>query len=378
MTLSKDLLRRSWRAWSDSDMHRAGPLWLQWVWTGLFAMGVALVFTVLAFAGAEDARVWTNPTAWRRTYGTNLLISAVVAAGIHLSFDVMTGLIGQARWRAWPSRRRAWVATAIAMGGTLWSWPLGVWLAGYRLTWFDSGGSPTNVSMSWLVVLVLVSGLHWLYLENRRRIEVAERRATEARLKLLQGQIEPHFLFNTLANVLSLLEADPPRARGMLEAFVDYLRSSFGGLRAEQHTLADEQRLLEAYLRVLGLRMEERLRWRIDIPAELATLPLPPLLLQPLVENAIHHGLEPQVDGGEVLVQAERQGDELVLSVLDDGLGLCEHTQTRQPGQRSALQNVRERLQQAWGDAAPLHLLPRDPSGGRAELRLPLPASLQH
>jgi hypothetical protein len=185
MALSKDLLQRSWRAWTGNGMERAGPVWLQWLWSLLFAMGVALVFTVLALATSEDSGLWTSPTAWRRTYGLNLLVSAVVAAGIHLSFDVMTGLIGAARWRAWPDRRRAWVATAIAMGGTAWSWPLGVWLAGYRLTWFDGGGSPTNVSISWLIVLVLVSGLHWLYLENRRRIEAAERRAAEARLKLL-------------------------------------------------------------------------------------------------------------------------------------------------------------------------------------------------
>ncbi|MBQ0931555.1 sensor histidine kinase [Ideonella alba] len=374
MALDKQLLRRSWRAWTDSSLTRVGPIWLQWVWSLLFAALVALVFTVVAFATSPEAGLWTNGTAWRRTYGLNLLVSAVVATGIHLSFDVMTGLIGLARWRAWSDRRRAWVATAIAMGGTAWSWPLGVWLAGYRLTWFDGGGSPTNVSISWLVVLVLVSGLHWLYLENRRRIEAAERRAAEARLKLLQGQIEPHFLFNTLANVLSLLEADPPRARGMLEAFVDYLRSSFGGLRAEQHTLADEQRLLEAYLRVLGLRMEERLRWQIDIPAELAARPLPPLLLQPLVENAIHHGLEPKIDGGTVRVRAERDRDTLVLSVTDDGLGL-DTPAARRPGQRSALQNLRERLQQTWGDDARLALQPQPGGGVRAEIRLPCPTA---
>ncbi|MBQ0961451.1 histidine kinase [Ideonella sp. 4Y11] len=372
MVIDKNLLRRSWRAWTDSGMTQAGPVWLQWVWSLLFAMLVALVFTLIAFATSPDPGRWTSGSAWRRTYFLNLLVSAVVATGIHLSFDVMTGLIGPARWKSWSDRRRAWVATAIAMGGTAWSWPLGVWLAGYRLTWFDGGGSPTNVSISWLIVLVLVSGLHWLYLENRRRIEAAERHAAEARLKLLQGQIEPHFLFNTLANVLSLLEADPPRARGMLEAFVDYLRSSFGGLRAEQHTLADEQRLLEAYLRVLGLRMDERLRWQIDIPAELAALPLPPLLLQPLVENAIHHGLEPKVEGGTVGVRAQRQHDTLVLSVSDDGLGL-NHPAPRRPGQRSALQNLRERLQQAWGDQASLQLLPEPTGGVRAEIRLPCP-----
>lgn len=354
-------------------MVRVGPYWLQLVWTFLFAVPIALLFTVMGFALHGDWSVWVSGSAWARWYGINLFVSAFISFGIHFWFELVTRVIGLPRWRSWSMQRKGWASAAIAMSGTLWAWPLGVSLAGFKLRWFEGGASLTNVSATWLVFVVLFSGLMWVYFDGRMKAEAAERRATEAQLRLLQGQIEPHFLFNTLANVLSLLEADPARARAMLEAFVDYLRSSFGGLRHGQHTLAQELALVEAYLRVVGLRMDERLRWQVDVPAELAGLPLPPLLLQPLVENAIHHGLEPKIEGGEVRLQATRQGDTLVLTVDDDGLGLPDSTGPRQPGQRSALQNVRERLQQTWGQQASLQLRPRQPSGVRAELRLPCP-----
>src|SRR6187402_1218133 len=131
----------------------------------------------------------------------------------------------------------------------------------------------------------------------RERIERAERETTLANLRALQAQIEPHFLFNTLANVVSLVDSDPAAAKGMLESFNRFLRASLAATRTESTTLGEDAQLIAAYLEVLQVRMGRRLAWRIDVPVELAGFALPPMLLQPLVENAIRHGLEPKVEG---------------------------------------------------------------------------------
>ena len=139
-------------------------------------------------------------------------------------------------------------------------------------------------------------------------------RANEAQLRLLQGQMEPHFLFNTLANVISLIDADAPRAKHMLEALTDYLRASLGGLRHDDSTLAAELDLARRYLELMQTRMGDRLRFEIDVDEALGRAALMPLVLQPLIENAVKHGLEPQVDGGTVRVTATR--------IAVDGAGL--------------------------------------------------------
>ncbi len=154
----------------------------------------------------------------------------------------------------------------------------------------------------------------------------------------------------------------------MLSAFTDYLRASLTGLRRDAGPLADELALAEAYLRVQQSRMEDRLRFRIEADEAARQVPLPPLLLQPLVENAIHHGLEPQLDGGSVIVQARVAGDRLVIEVRDDGRGPAAPSRK---GAGLALANIRERLAQRFGDAASLVLEPATP-GTRAVLTLPL------
>jgi sensor histidine kinase YesM len=190
----------------------------------------------------------------------------------------------------------------------------------------------------------------WRY-RARWKQERLQARITEAQLKLLQGQIEPHFLFNTLANVQSLIDFDPERAKLMLERFTDYLRSSLGQLRGEQTTLAQEFAMLEAYLGLMQLRMGERLQTRLALPADLSGTQLPPLLLQPLVENAIHHGLEPKIEGGTVTVSALRADDQLVLEVSDDGQGL--DGPRRRSGNGVALDNIRARLTIPLAPTAP-------------------------
>ena len=203
----------------------------------------------------------------------------------------------------------------------------------------------------------------------------AERRATESQLRLLQAQIEPHFLFNTLANVQSLMDHDLPKAKHMLQSFTDYLRASLGTLRNDNSPLDHELQLAQSYLQLLQARMEDRLRFSIVADAAARAQPLPPLLLQPLVENAVVHGLEPSIAGGSVGINARVEGGQLVIEVMDDGLGLNAAPKGRaRSGAGMALDNVRQRLATRYGDAATLTLTDAAP-GTRARITLPLQAT---
>src|SRR5574341_233906 len=180
---------------------------------------------------------------------------------------------------------------------------------------------------------------------NRQRAANLERQRVQAQLKLLQAQIEPHFLFNTLANLDALIASDPARARVMLGHLNDYLRATLAATRRERSTLADEFALLRGYLEVQAMRMGERLRYRLELPEPLAQAGLPPMLLQPLVENALKHGLEPKIEGGEVRVTASERDGRLVIEVIDTGSGLNGKSAA---GTGVGLANVRERLAAAY------------------------------
>ncbi len=220
---------------------------------------------------------------------------------------------------------------------------------------------------SLLFTVVITAGFYLVFSAQARRLQ-AEKSAAESHLRLLQGQIEPHFLFNTLANVVSLIDYDTPRAKLMLETFTDYLRASLTGLRQDQVSLGGELQLVEHYLNLMKVRMEERLHFAIDCEPSARDALVVPLMLQPLVENAIHHGLEPTIDGGSLRIAARMHQGELVIDVVDDGMGL-NHT-TRRPGAGVALANLRERLQAKYGSDASLALLAGNP-GTRVTLRLP-------
>ena len=202
--------------------------------------------------------------------------------------------------------------------------------------------------------------------EEQLRRESAGRALAEAELKLLQAQIEPHFLFNTLSHVLQLVDGDPARAKRMLLNLTSYLRGSLRRTRAGATTLGEELDLVRAYLEIQAVRMGERLAWTVRCPEGLCHRPLPPLLLQPLVENALRHGLEPKPGGGRIAVTAEREGEALVLEVQDDGLGLDPH---RPPG--VGLTNVRERVRAISGGAGSVTLRPVEPNGLCVRIALP-------
>ena len=143
--------------------------------------------------------------------------------------------------------------------------------------------------------------------EEKIKRLTSEKKAAEANLKLLQAQIEPHFLFNTLSNALSLLDTDPKKGKSMLVDFIQYLRASLSKIREQKATLGQEMEMIQAYLSIFKVRMGDRLNYKIDLPKPLESVSFPPMLIQPLVENAIKHGLEPKVDGGEILISVEEK-----------------------------------------------------------------------
>ncbi|MBE0623223.1 MAG: histidine kinase [Burkholderiales bacterium] len=207
------------------------------------------------------------------------------------------------------------------------------------------------------------------YFWTRERLAHSEQGAAEARLKLLQAQIEPHFLFNTLANLQVLIGSDPKRAQAMLAHFDTYLRATLASTRNDMCTLAEEFALLRGYLEILAIRMGPRLAFDLELPPELASARLPPMLLQPLVENAIKHGLEPKLEGGSLRVTASAEGAQLVLLVEDSGLGFGA---VSTPGTGLGLRHVKERLAAVYGAAASAEVGENAGAGVRVSLRLPL------
>jgi signal transduction histidine kinase len=206
---------------------------------------------------------------------------------------------------------------------------------------------------------------------EKARAAAVEKQAMQAQLQLLQAQIEPHMLFNTLANLQSLIGVDAQRAQHMLDQLIQYLRATLSSSRSDTTTLAHEFSLMQAYLGLMSVRMGTRLSYALHLPEDLRDAMVPPMLLQPLVENAIKHGLEPKIDGGHIDVHAKRESEILKLTIIDTGLGLdvesCDRT-----GMHVGVANVRERLQMLYGERASFALVPNTPSGVIAQLTIPL------
>jgi sensor histidine kinase YesM len=204
-----------------------------------------------------------------------------------------------------------------------------------------------------------------------REREALKAQQTEAQLSALTAQIEPHFLFNTLANVKRLYETQPERGRNMLVALIAYLRAALPGMRRHESTLADELELVRHYLAILQMRMGERLSFGIDAPAELLQAHLPTLVLPTLVENAIKHGLSPLPEGGRIDIRARpAPGGGRTLEVADNGQGFGEAS----GGTGVGLANTRARLSARFGDAAELQLEAGQPRGVVARVHLPAEA----
>ncbi len=194
-----------------------------------------------------------------------------------------------------------------------------------------------------------------------------EREMAETRLEVLQAQIEPHFLFNTLANVRRLYDKDAGAGASMLENLMRYLEVALPRMREAQSTLERDADLIESFLRIHRIRMGERLAFSIDVPLALRKQPVPPMMLLTLVENAVKHGLNPSPDGGLIRVVARADGDHLVVSVADTGIGFGTAV-----GAGTGLANIRARLAAEFGDRAGLELENNDLGGATARIVLPL------
>lgn len=306
-------------------------------------------------------------------FGEGFWINFVYSQCIGLSIHALNGSV---MCRVTQPRRR-WLLLSFTFPGSIF---LGVTLA----SWFTGLGDWSD-PRTWIAVVIglFFGGIGGITFALSRRIEKlddevkqrrlaeveSERRQLEAHLKLLQAQIEPHFLFNTLANVASLIETDPAAARQLLDRLNDWLRVALTRARSESTTLGDELAQLENYLAILAVRFGNRLVWRIEVDASLHDLEFPPMLLQPLVENAVRHGIEPKLGGGMIVLRAHREDGQLRIEVADNGAGLAE-----EPGGGTGLGNVRARLAALYGTAARLELDSNEGGGVSAVVSIPLPA----
>ena len=290
----------------------------------------------------------------------------------------------------WPQGWHGFKGWLVVVAGSAFGYctgmALGHWYSGLPLH-LPSFTSPFALS-SPLVITVVASVVisFFFYSQGKSRfltasVAQAQRDAAEARLALLQSQLEPHMLFNTLANLRVLVASDPERAQAMLDHLIDYLRATLGASRATRHPLADEFARINDYLALMAVRMGPRLAFTLDLPADLQTAPVPPLLLQPLVENAIRHGLEPTLAGGHITVRARRlpatpaEPERLELTVEDDGAGLPPGgapPAAPQGASRFGLVQVRERLATLHGAQATLELIAPSPGVTCARAVFPL------
>ena len=301
----------------------------------------------------------------------NLVISFCIGLSIFLSSITVQALLG--------NRVPSKVLQLLAVPAGL---ALGLGLSGVYLSgdprFFFSGPGRGGVGLGVLFGVLGALGfaaMHGLADLRRelelRRLQGAEqaRQLATAQLSVLQAQMEPHFLFNTLSNVIGLIDVDPPRARALLEQLTQLLRASLRRTRQAQATVGDELDVVDAYLRIQQIRMGPRLQYAIDCPPDLRGRALPPLMLQPLVENAVRHGIEPAERGGRVDVRLREDGATLLLHVADTGLGVQPAAPRADGG--TSLPNLRDRLRALYGDLGSLRLFANEPDGTIAEIRLP-------
>jgi len=298
------------------------------------------------------------------TLVSNLVFSQCIGLSIWALIDVAQYKLIHQYDTQWP--RLLWIVPACVVLG----YGLGSTLASAMLPSHDSAGlfdEPAKL-MGFLFVSLAAGGVITYFFLSREQLsaarlslaqtqaqaEAAQRQAAESQLTLLQSQLEPHMLFNTLANLRVLIDHDPTRAQAMLDHLVAYLRATLNASRTLMHPLSVEFDRLRDYLALMQVRMGARLTCTLDLPPELADVPVPALLLQPLVENAIQHGLEPKVEGGTIAVRARLHGDRLTLEVLDTGVGLSPEREQTGFG----LTQVRERLATLYGAHGTLELTP--------------------
>lgn len=243
-----------------------------------------------------------------------------------------------------------------------------------------------NRFLGLMVSALAISVAFVAYFQQRGKAESLANEVTQAQLMLLESQLEPHMLFNTLAHLRALIGHDTARAHAMLDHLNDYLRTTLQATRLPVHQalhpLGDEFSRLGDYLSLMAIRIGPRMAFELDLPTALTKAPVPRFILQPLVENAIRHGLEPQVSGGSIEVQARAEGAQLLLTVRDNGCGISELAlaesarpltpATDSPTASWGLTHVRQRLHTLYGPRGGIHISPVPTGGTCVVLTLPL------
>jgi sensor histidine kinase YesM len=316
----------------------------------------------------ESLDEWAMETL--RFLRQNLISGLLLLATIALADGVAT---------ARRMQRRAALALGVllVLAGSALAVLLRVWVYGTLPGVISDRPYLVGVWLTWSLLGSLAYALFYLTREDEQQRQMlcdAERaqqdlgaRMLQARLSALQAQIEPHFLFNTLANVRRLYETTPSRGREMLGCLIDYLRAALPSMRSTSSTLERELDQARSFLTILQMRMGERLQFSIAADPGLRAAPMPPMILPTLLENAIKHGLGPLPEGGRIDIRARRAGEALEIEVRDTGAGF-----TAAKGSGVGLANTRSRLAGLYGPRASLQLAAGSPRGVVATLRLPL------
>jgi sensor histidine kinase YesM len=359
------------RWWREHSWRNYGVLLVLW-----------LLATVLLYTGSDDISwvasalvtglvifgtlfgllsAWFGFEKFKSNVKTILFLILLTAAGSLLGFMVGAGL-------------RAGVDSIFIELQRLWPKLL-------------AAGLIVGVVYAILIVAVVYFRRRQLLIRNRELEQEAKqqrlaRQLADAKLKLMQAQVEPHFLFNTLASVQQLAEGKAPEAARLTSDVITFLRAGLIGLRDDTSTLAREFEMADAYLNIMKVRMGSRLSAHVTLPDELAREVVPPAMLISLVENAIKHGVEPSLDGGAVSLSARREENHLVITVADTGLGLQSVSQDsassslptdagKSMSSGVGLSNIRERLHALYGDAAVLTITANENRGAIATIRIP-------
>ena len=328
--------------------------------------------------GISAATGYASDLAFNQGEPWFLYRMAVVGFAAFLAFRLL------ARWpTTLPTRPPRWalqvagVACAVPITSMiLWSattpvaeWPF--WQKEERMMEFAFVTIVGLLVSPWLALGVLVRQKEAFAREQEMAFRLArselERREQDARLHLMQAQVAPHFLFNTLANVQALVDARSAKAPDLLRALTTYLRSAVPRLGREAHTLSSELTSVRAYLQLMHMRMPDRLQFSVEVDPATEQLRCPPLAVMTLVENAVKHGIDPCETGGRIHVRSELSRSQCLIQVIDTGRGPSAYS----AGTGTGLATLRERLELAFGPEAALRLSGNDPQGFCAEIEFP-------
>ncbi len=349
---------------TSGTVNRGAPLALLQSSLPTLTINTFIALSLTAFGGGD--------------FGSNLVYSHFIGVSIWLLIEVALHFL-------LPNPKQQWrrlfliVPVCVTLGylvglyGAAWllgQQTQGLWsehprlVLGYLLLSLTAGGALTYYFMSREQLATAREAMAYAAAQT----EAAQRHAAESTLRLLQTQLEPHMLFNTLANLRALVGTDAHAATQMLDRLVAYLRATLGASRALSHPLRAEFDRLHDYLELMAVRMGPRLQYSLELPEALADLPMPALLLQPLVENAITHGLEPKVEGGRITVRASRAASRITIEVSDTGVGL---SGAGAPPPGFGLTQVRERLAVTYGVDGAIELVAGHARGTRVTVTFP-------